>query len=276
MPRSVWPSPAPDTRRCEASCSAGARNVPWPRRCCVVHDAETVLRVGLHAEPGIALIAGTGSLAFGRTAAGHTARAGGWGQLLGDEGSGYAIGLAGLRAVVRAADGRGAETLLTRRLLERLELQDPGELVTALHTDSAQRRRSEERGESEAQKRNPTALSSLLRSPLDPLLSCTAHRVAECAPVVLQAAADGDAVARQIREQAAQDLSALAEAVARSLDLPHCGYRLVFSGGILQHHTPLREAVIWNLAQFERAPQATTVVDDPAAGAVLLAQDLLG
>ena len=149
----------------------------------VVHDAEIILRAGVQAGPGIALISGTGSLAFGMAASGRSARAGGWGHLLGDEGSGYALGLAALRAVARATDRRGPETRLTAMLLEHLGLQDPWELIPTLHAEQHAR-----------------------------------HRIAAAAPVVLQAAADGDLVAMQIRDQAAQDLGGMTVAVARSLD----------------------------------------------------------
>ena len=72
----------------------------------VVHDAWPVLAAGTPDGSGIALISGTGSLAFGRAADGRTARAGGWGFLFGDEASGYALAVAGLRAAAQAADGR--------------------------------------------------------------------------------------------------------------------------------------------------------------------------
>ena len=71
---------------------------------------------------GIIIIAGTGSIVLGRDAVGTEARAGGWGPLLADDGSGYAIGLAGLRAVFRARDGWGPSTALTQALQEALSL----------------------------------------------------------------------------------------------------------------------------------------------------------
>jgi len=91
----------------------------------IVNDAELVLAAGTPAGWGVALICGTGSIAYGRTQEGRTARAGGWGYLLGDEGSGYAIGLAALRAVVRASDGRAPHTRLTHSILEYWSLATP-------------------------------------------------------------------------------------------------------------------------------------------------------
>jgi len=78
---------------------------------------------------GVLLVVGTGSMAWGRDPEGREVRVGGWGGLLGDEGGGYWLGLQGLRAVVRAADGRGGETLLSNTLLEALHLHDPQELI---------------------------------------------------------------------------------------------------------------------------------------------------
>ena len=79
----------------------------------VVTDAEAAYQDAFGGGPGILLIAGTGSIAWGRDADGRTIRAGGWGALLGDEGSGYDLGLRALRAVLHAHDGRGPATGLT-------------------------------------------------------------------------------------------------------------------------------------------------------------------
>src|SRR5689334_17310708 len=102
----------------------------WPGTpVAVVSDADLVLAAGPGNGWGLGLICGTGSIAYGRDRSGMTARAGGWGSLLGDEGSGYAIGLAGLRAVARAADGRGPATVLTDTLLGHWSLAAPQSLI---------------------------------------------------------------------------------------------------------------------------------------------------
>jgi N-acetylmuramic acid 6-phosphate etherase len=88
----------------------------------VTSDAAILLAAGTPDGSGLVLIAGTGSIAFGRTADGRRARAGGWGYLLGDEGSAYALVMSGLQAVARAADGRGPATALTERFLKRFGL----------------------------------------------------------------------------------------------------------------------------------------------------------
>src|SRR5215217_7483453 len=85
----------------------------------VVSDAEILLMASAPSGPGLALICGTGSIVYGRTVMGDLIRAGGWGYLFGDEGSGYAIGIAALRAVMQAHDGRGLGTLLSELVLKR-------------------------------------------------------------------------------------------------------------------------------------------------------------
>jgi glucosamine kinase len=88
-------------------------------------DGEIALAGAFGGGPGILLIAGTGSVAFGRGEDGRTERCGGWGMVLGDEGSGYSIGRAAVRAALRSVDGRGAETRLLPVLLDVLGMAVP-------------------------------------------------------------------------------------------------------------------------------------------------------
>src|SRR5262245_12292714 len=94
----------------------------------LTNDAELVLSALEHAV-GVAVISGTGSIVLGRDPAGMTARVGGWGHLLGDEGSGYDIGRAALQAAVQAADGRGRPTTLLHQLLERCGLRSAEDIL---------------------------------------------------------------------------------------------------------------------------------------------------
>src|SRR5215831_3622798 len=94
------------------------RRIGYKARILVVNDALVALEAGAPAQPGVVIIAGTGSIAYGRNDRNQAARAGGWGYMLGDEGSGYWIGRASLRAVLREADKRGPTTELTDLLLK--------------------------------------------------------------------------------------------------------------------------------------------------------------
>ena len=91
--------------------------IGYKARILVVNDALIALQAGIGAEAGIVIVAGTGSIAYGCDRDGTAARAGGWGYVLGDEGSGYWIGRLALRAIAREADGRGQPTSLTPRVL---------------------------------------------------------------------------------------------------------------------------------------------------------------
>ena len=94
------------------------RRIGYKARVLIVNDALVALEAGAPGSPGVVIISGTGSIAYGRNQANEAARAGGWGYVLGDEGSGYWIGRAALRAVLREADQRGQKTALTPLLLK--------------------------------------------------------------------------------------------------------------------------------------------------------------
>ena len=104
-----------------------------------VHDTRLILAAGGHTE-GIAAIAGTGSVAWGVNASGHGTRAGGWGYLLGDEGSGYWLGREAVRHVLRDAQHRGASDVtpaeddrFARAVLGHAGVDTPTELIAAFH-----------------------------------------------------------------------------------------------------------------------------------------------
>ena len=84
------------------------RRIGYKARCLVVNDALVALEAGAPDQPGVVVISGTGSIAYGRNREGEAARAGGWGYVLGDEGSGYWIGRAALAR--GAARGRSARS----------------------------------------------------------------------------------------------------------------------------------------------------------------------
>src|SRR5213595_1295172 len=104
------------------------RRIGHRSRVLVVNDALIALVAGARDAPAIVIIAGTGSIVYGRNAGGDAARAGGWGHMIGDEGSGYWIGREALSAVMRASDGRGAATALTAEVLAHFEIADVSHL----------------------------------------------------------------------------------------------------------------------------------------------------
>ena len=199
----------------------------------VIEDAALLPAAGTPDGWGVAVVAGTGSMAFARAADGRTARAGGWGHLLGDEGSGYAMAAAGLRAVARAADRRGPATALTDRFLAAHGLDRPEELVSVVYRD------------------------------------CDRAAVAALAPLVLEAA-ETDPVAEEIVRAAAGELAAAVAAAARPLGFGPA-FPVALAGGLLASSAGYRECFLVALAERGLKADPVTVVEEPAEGAVRLA-----
>jgi len=99
----------------------------------VTDDAETALYGGLDGNAGIIVISGTGSICLGRNDKGEKYRCGGWGYIIGDEGSGYEIGKSILTAIVRGYDGRVPQTALAETVLKHLKLSSPEDLVNYVY-----------------------------------------------------------------------------------------------------------------------------------------------
>lgn len=200
----------------------------------VVHDGQLVLAAGSDQGWGVALISGTGSFAFARDRSGRSVRVGGWGWLMGDEGSGYAIGRAALQAVAQAADGRAADTQLLPRLLDRFQCHQPLELIHAVRPIATDR-----------------------------------AAIAALAEYVFQAAEHGDLVAQRIVEHAANDLAAMVQAAAVRLGLADQPFPLALGGGVLLGG--LAGPVLLRIAQLGLQAQPHHAVPEPVAGAVRLA-----
>ncbi|WAH37188.1 N-acetylglucosamine kinase [Alicyclobacillus dauci] len=99
----------------------------------VANDALAALAAGTRGSSGVVLIAGTGSIAVGESDRGKVVRAGGYGNLIGDEGSGFVIGRAGLMAAVQSREGRGPETTLWERTKEQFGIAQPGEIIPKIY-----------------------------------------------------------------------------------------------------------------------------------------------
>jgi N-acetylglucosamine kinase-like BadF-type ATPase len=204
----------------------------------IVNDAEIALIAGAPDGHGIVLVSGTGSIAFGIDPSGKSARSGGWGYLLGDEGSAFWLGHAAVRAGIRAADGRGPATALFKLICEHLEVREPAQLVEWFYDQELSR-----------------------------------SRVAQLARLVEEAAADGDEKAQDLLDQAVRHLARAARAVERQLDFPG-PYPLVLSGGAFRACPSLARRLE---ARLDDLPLARVVrlEAEPATGAVKLALELL-
>jgi N-acetylglucosamine kinase-like BadF-type ATPase len=201
----------------------------------ITHDAALVLAAGTPEGWGVAIVAGTGSIAFGRAPDGRCDRAGGWGYILGDEGSAYGIVIEALRAAARAADGRGADTVLLERFLQKMELRKPGDLVSTIHGGSWDR-----------------------------------ARLATLAPLVMEVA-EIDEVARSIVTGAGTALALAAATVARKLGLTERKLPLAVTGGVVLANAGYREGIVSALKTFGIDAEPVTPVTEPAEGALRLA-----
>ena len=212
------------------------RRIGFHARVLIVNDALVALEAGAPGAPGVVIISGTGSIAYGRNQAHEAARAGGWGYVLGDEGSGYWIGRAALRAVLREADHRGQRTALTPLLLEHFGVARAQALLHEVYYSNLR----------------PAAIGSL----------------AQC---VEKAAREGDKAAVGILGSAAEELEASGLSVARRLGLDGTRFTFVLSGGIFKAVPWLREELERRLPMAAPGSVTELLAREPASGAVALA-----
>jgi N-acetylglucosamine kinase-like BadF-type ATPase len=207
----------------------------------VTNDAAIALRAELPTGPGVLLISGTGSIGYGRTVNGDEVRAGGWGYLLDDAGSAYAVGLAGLAAILRAHDGRDPSTALRQPLLSAWDLTAPEEIISRLYQQPPPR-----------------------------------EAVAALGPIVFATARSGDAVAQQIVTAAGTALGDLAAATIRQLGTtPETIIPLVTDGGFLRAGADLLLPPLLATVQAHGLAVAQrTATIEAAHGAIWMAREL--
>jgi N-acetylglucosamine kinase-like BadF-type ATPase len=212
------------------------RRIGFKARTLITNDALIALVAAIGHEPGIVLIAGTGSIAYGRNGRDVAARAGGWGYVHGDEGSGYWNGREALRAVGRESDGRGHATAMTPLVLAHFGATKPADLVRVIY-DGALR---------------PSAIAAVARA--------------------VQAAADsGDELALQILTVGARELASSARAVITRLGLRAEAFDVVLSGGVMQAVPRLAAEVETQVLQLAPRCRVQRLQREPAHGAVALA-----
>jgi N-acetylglucosamine kinase-like BadF-type ATPase len=214
------------------------RRISHGSRVLVVNDALIALVAGAGSGPGIVVVAGTGSIAYGRNSNGHAARAGGWGHLIGDEGSGYWIGSRALTAVVRDADGRGPHTRLTSDVLAFFGVADAPALVRIVYERDVPRR-----------------------------------NVAGLGPIVQRASEQGDMVATEIVADAAGELALAAGSVASRLGMRGDPFPFLLSGSAFRVVPRLASELIKRLVEIAPRARAEILTAEPAQGAVRLAID---
>jgi glucosamine kinase len=207
----------------------------------VVHtDFAIALDDAFGDGPGVLLIAGTGSAAFGRSPAGSTGRCGGWGPVIGDEGSGTWIGKRALSIVTAAADGRESQTALTGAILTAAEVNEVAELI-------------------------PWAAAA------------SRGQIASLAPVVFSVAEGGDLRANAVISLAVEELMLHIRALSQQLfGDERAAIPVALAGGLMSKGSTLRKRLEHRLRAAVPGAQVNPGQVVPARGAVRAALRLVG
>ena len=199
-------------------------------------DAAIALRAAVADSPGLIVISGTGSIAYGRDDGGRLLRAGGWGSLLDDAGSGYDLGRKAIRAALRDYDGRGPYTQLSAKVCGALKIPN---------------------------------ISHVVMKELKP------EEVARLFPLVLEAARQRDAVAQRLCEEAGRDLADLALALMRRMGWLRRVIPVVYAGGVFRASLRIRRSVTRHLRRQAPQARVLLLRHPPVEGALALARDLV-
>lgn len=203
----------------------------------VVNDAEVALAGGIEKRYGIIVISGTGSICYGRTEEGKSCRSGGWGHIIGDEGSGYDIGINAIKAALKSYDGRGEKTILEGSVLEYLGLKCHEDLINYIYRSGAGKK-----------------------------------EIARLTRVVNDAYKKGDAVSEKILECAAEELFLSVKAVIDKLGICDRNVALVATGGAINNIEYLYDQFKNKINKFYPNVNIVHMKNDSAFGAAFIAR----
>lgn len=208
-----------------------------------IDEFEACIAAGLHRPGGhgFVVVSGTGSFAKGRNAGGEVKYAGGWGSLIGDEGSAFDIAREGLVAIARALDGRGPETDLMEFVFSALGTSEPGEIRKRLYDPPIER-----------------------------------HKFAVLSKCVFEAAEIGDPTALEILRRAGIRLAELAAPVARGLFGPEEKFPAILSGGVPRAGGILANAFASEMTGIRANADAFVSELQPVTGALIFGLDSIG
>jgi N-acetylglucosamine kinase-like BadF-type ATPase len=174
----------------------------------VDHDCRIALAGGLSGRPGVVLIAGTGSSCFGMNAAGDRWLVGGWGYLLGDDGSSYWLGVHALRAAIASHDGRIGETIIAKHVLDALEITSFEDIMHRVYVKGLSR-----------------------------------MQIASLAPIITQAAQSGDVIATSLIQQGVNTLAEWIRVTIQRLGMNDSLPLVTLVGGLLRSGRIVNEAL---------------------------------
>ena len=204
----------------------------------IVGDDITALKGGLSGRAGAVLIAGTGSICTGTDSKGKSLRSGGWGYLIDDAGSGYAIGRDILSQVVRENDGRSEKSILTKLVYEKLKISSMPELIACVYSENTGK-----------------------------------NDIAALAPLLMEGVKNNDGASLDICTKAASELCALAEAVVHNLDTSEP--ELMLSGSILTKLLPVRERFLKIFISRNKNVKISKPEHSAETGAILIGAELI-
>ncbi|BAZ52046.1 ATPase, BadF/BadG/BcrA/BcrD type [Nostoc sp. NIES-4103] len=202
----------------------------------ICHDALIALVGGIGHPIGIVVAAGTGSIVFGRNHQGQTKRVGGWGYILGDEGSAYKIAIAGMQAALKSYDGREISTSLIASFKEHFRLASIEDLIEVIYRQDL-----------------------------------GVKEIAALAPIVDLAAAEGDEVANKIIDDAVKELVKATSTVIEAIFTFDSVVEVVTTGSVWQGRCKIQERFAISLAKIFPRIKVLFPESEPAYGAGLLA-----
>ncbi|UKO96554.1 N-acetylglucosamine kinase [Nostoc sp. UHCC 0870] len=207
-----------------------------PSNIVICNDALIALVGGIGHAVGIVVAVGTGSIVFGRNSQGETKRVGGWGYILGDEGSAYQIAVAGMQAALKAYDGREKHTRLVEDFTQHLSLASIEDLIEVIYR----------RG-------------------------WGVKEIAALAPIVDLAAASGDEVANHLIDDAVQELAKATSTVIEGSFNSDSNFEIVTTGSVWRGKCKMQER--FNKSIVKKYPHVNIIFPryEPAYGAGLLA-----
>jgi len=209
------------------------------KRLVVVHDSQNALYGATGGEAGVIVIAGTGSVAAGTDGAGNTVRVGGWGNVLDDVGSGYEMGRKALTAALYTFDGRLQKTVLVTKLKEALGVESIDDIITRVY----------------GEKMSVTEIAAL-------------------APLVTEAAKEGDAVASTIVEEAVDGISTLVKTVILRLKMQDMAFPVATIGGVFKAGKIITEPLAKSVSCLAPGARIGQPMMGPWLGSVLVALEM--
>lgn len=209
---------------------------PYQGKIYVDSDAIIALAGAFGTRPGIILISGTGSICFGKNAQGQMVRSGGWGYLLGDEGSGYFIGSNAIVAALKDFDGRGERTRLLPEIVSYYQLKSIDEIIPLIYQNKI-----------------------------------TRVQIADLAPLVFRVAAEGDLIAEEIIKSTGKELGILARAVAVKLGFKGEEIKVALIGSIFKQKDYLINHISKELFEISWNISIREPLFEPSVGAALMA-----